>query len=132
MTKTIAPIDRNFGDNSSSALSYALQVTVQAEQDNMFSADADVNLGKVLEELDEIASATSEENRFEEIGDALFALVSVAHFYGMDPEKALRQSADKFITRWQRVYELADNDSLNLCDCDSAMLDKYWQQAKRF
>jgi len=131
MMKTTAPKERDFGEPSGSALSYALQVTVQAEEDKMFSVDADTTLEKVREELEEIANATSEENRFEEIGDTLFALVSVARFYGVDPEKALLQSSEKFIRRWQCVHKLAAIDNLSLRDCDSATLDAYWQKAKR-
>lgn len=52
---------------------------------------------KLQEELEEFRSQPSEE----ELGDVLFALVSVAHQHGLDPEAALRGTNRKFRRRYQ-------------------------------
>lgn len=56
---------------------------------------------KLQEELGEFHSAPSQE----ELGDVLFALVSVARQHGMDPEAALRGANRKFRERFARVEQ---------------------------
>lgn len=56
---------------------------------------------KLQEELGEFHAAPSEE----ELGDVLFALVSVARQHGLDPEAALRQTNRKFRTRFSSLEQ---------------------------
>jgi XTP/dITP diphosphohydrolase/tetrapyrrole methylase family protein/MazG family protein/ATP diphosphatase len=53
----------------------------------------------VREELRELEHAPTAENRFQELGDLLFAVVNVARKLAVDPELALRAAADRFRSR---------------------------------
>ena len=53
----------------------------------------------VRAELDELEAATTREERFHEVGDVLFAAVNVARKLKVDPELALRASAERFRDR---------------------------------
>lgn len=59
--------------------------------------DAASAWAKLQEELEEFRAQPSEE----ELGDVLFALVSVAHQHGLDPEASLRGTNRKFRHRYQ-------------------------------
>jgi ATP diphosphatase len=80
---------------------------------------------KILEELDEIASAPPEELE-EEIGDLLFATVNFARHLKIDPEAALRKANDKFERRF-RAMEAMDAGFVEL-DLDGK--EALWLRAK--
>ena len=58
-------------------------------------------------ELAELRAADAREARFHEVGDVLFAAVNVARKLRVDPELALRASADRFRGRVQAAADLA-------------------------
>jgi len=58
-------------------------------------------------ELAELEAASEREGRFHEVGDVLFAAVNVARKLKVDPELALRASADRFRGRVQAAADLA-------------------------
>ena len=67
----------------------------------------DAALDALREEVGELAAATDPENAEEEIGDVLFATVSVARKLGVDAESALRRTVRTFAGRYERFTELA-------------------------
>jgi nucleoside triphosphate diphosphatase len=62
---------------------------------------------KIIEELDEISAAASDDAREDEVGDLLFAAVNLARHLKVDPEVALRRANAKFERRF-RVIEVVD------------------------
>jgi XTP/dITP diphosphohydrolase/tetrapyrrole methylase family protein/MazG family protein/ATP diphosphatase len=58
-------------------------------------------------ELEELRAARDHSERFHEVGDLLFAAVNVARKLKVDPELALRASADRFRGRVQSASDLA-------------------------
>lgn len=80
---------------------------------------------KILEELDEIATASPDALE-EEVGDLLFAVVNFARHLKIDPEAALRKANGKFERRF-RAMELMDSDFAALSLDDKETL---WQRAK--
>jgi len=66
-----------------------------------------------------------------ELGDVLFSVVNVARKLGLDAETALRGAADKFVSRFTRVQELATQRGVDLAACDLTQLDALWDEAKR-
>jgi XTP/dITP diphosphohydrolase/tetrapyrrole methylase family protein/MazG family protein/ATP diphosphatase len=58
-------------------------------------------------ELEELRGAAEREERFHEVGDVLFAAVNVARKLKVDPELALRASADRFRGRVLAAADLA-------------------------
>ena len=90
--------------------------------------DASGPLAKIDEELAEIATATNDAGRSEEIGDLLFAVVNYARHLGVDAEEALRASNTKFERRFRAVETAAGRP---LSDYDIDGLEALWQQIKR-
>jgi XTP/dITP diphosphohydrolase/tetrapyrrole methylase family protein/MazG family protein/ATP diphosphatase len=71
----------------------------------------------VASELDELRSAgDGAAERFHEVGDVLFAAVNVARKLKVDPELALRASADRFRGRVQAAADLAARDGADWHD----------------
>jgi MazG family protein len=84
-------------------LLYARKVQRRAASGGFDFPDAAGAMEKAHEEVGELSSAVSEgsrEERFHEVGDALFALVAVARKLHVDPELALRAAADRFRARF--------------------------------
>ena len=81
---------------------------------------------KVREEIEEFLKNPSEE----EFGDILFSLVNLSRFMGVDPERALRKSTEKFVKRFQKMEELIEKDGKKLSDLSIEEMDKYWEKAK--
>jgi XTP/dITP diphosphohydrolase/tetrapyrrole methylase family protein/MazG family protein/ATP diphosphatase len=61
----------------------------------------------VSDELQELEEAKTREERFHEVGDVLFAAVNVARKLKVDPELALRASAERFRERVEAAEQLA-------------------------
>jgi len=70
----------------------------------------------VRDELDELVAAGSDDERFHELGDVLFAAVNVARKMKLDPELALRAAADRFRGRVQAGVDLAASEDRNWND----------------
>ena len=90
--------------------------------------DASGPKAKILEELDEVAAATTDQERAEEIGDLLFSVVNYARHMGVEPEQALRAANTKFERRF-RAMERASDDGLSGKNLDE--LEMLWKDAKR-
>ena len=85
-------------------------------------------ISEELSELDEaIASGTGIE---EELGDLLAAVVNLARFLDVDPERALGGSCDRFIARYTRMEQLSAEQGRELSELPLDEQDKLWEQAK--
>ena len=82
---------------------------------------------KLLEELDEVAAATSEAEIHEEIGDLLFSAVNLARHYKVDAERALADATEKFSNRFNQIESNATKD---LKEMSIDELEVEWQKAK--
>jgi tetrapyrrole methylase family protein/MazG family protein len=91
-------------------------------------------IAKVDEELGElraeIESDAPKHQQREELGDILFALVSVARHLRIDPEEALRLANHKFAGRFQAVEAQAAAQGRSLRELSPEELDAFWNQAK--
>jgi MazG family protein len=73
-------------------------------------------LAAVRDELSELEAAAGEREAFDELGDVLFAAVNVARKLRVDPELALRASADRFRGRVSAGVGQAASDGRNWND----------------
>jgi ATP diphosphatase len=80
---------------------------------------------KIDEELAEIDAATSSDERVDEVGDLLFAVVNYARHLGVDPEVALRGANAKFEKRFRAIETASDFAALSLDEKEAL-----WQAAK--
>jgi uncharacterized protein YabN with tetrapyrrole methylase and pyrophosphatase domain len=74
----------------------------------------DSALEALREEVGELEAHTDADNAEEEIGDVLFATVSVARKLGVDAESALRRTTRGFAERYERFTEQLHRDGLDL------------------
>ncbi|MBN2195601.1 MAG: nucleoside triphosphate pyrophosphohydrolase [Polyangiaceae bacterium] len=125
------------------ALERARRLSARAAEVGFDWHDGRGSRAKVTEELAELDQALvtgSREAMEHELGDVLFALVNLARHLELDPEDALRKTADKFVGRfahvearvkerhgnWPRGVDGRPGRGLSLDE-----LDGYWEEAKR-
>ncbi len=82
---------------------------------------------KLLEELEEVATASSPEEVHDEIGDLLFSAVNLARHYNVDAERALTDATEKFTRRFNRVER---NIATDMQEMSLDELEAEWQKAK--
>jgi nucleoside triphosphate diphosphatase len=108
----IKAAERSKGTDSSAlaGVALALPALLRAEKLQKRAArtgfdwpDEQGPLAKISEEIAEVKAATSDEERSDEIGDLLFAVVNWARHLKVDPEAALRGANSKFETRFRAI-----------------------------
>jgi len=92
--------------------------------------DLQAAVAKARAELGELEAAATPEAAADELGDALFTLINVAIFHGVDAEQALRDATRKFIQRFTRLEALARASGRPLREHASEELLALWEQAK--
>lgn len=91
-------------------------------------------LDKVEEEAAELRMALlsgDESHAASELGDLLFAAVSVARFLNTDPEDCLQKAICRFQQRLELVKKIAAKRELLLTSCTLDELDGLWEEAKK-
>jgi nucleoside triphosphate diphosphatase len=98
------------GTSALDGVAFALPALMRAEKLQKRAARTgfdwpDVNgpRAKIVEELEEISSATTSDAREDEVGDLLFAVVNFARHLNIDPEVALRRANRKFERRFRAI-----------------------------
>lgn len=95
--------------------------------------DVEGAMQKVDEEISELKEVykTSQKDKIEEeIGDLLFAVVNVARFLKTQPELALVNTINKFITRFSYIEEIALTEGKKLEEMTLEEMDLLWNKAK--
>lgn len=87
-------------------------------------------LQAVREELAELEQADTPEQRFSELGDLLFSVINVARKLHLDPELALRSSADRFRARVSAASDLAASQGRSWNDLGPDEQIIYYAQAR--
>lgn len=113
------------------ALWRAEKVQKKARKDGFDWPDWHGAKEKLAEELTELEEAVATGERIEEeLGDVLAAAVNMARLLGVDPEKALNGSTDRFISRYTCMEHLAAESGQALPDMDPDTQEALWQKAK--
>lgn len=110
------------------ALMRAEKLQKRAARQGFDWPDAEGASKKVIEELQELQTASSPDTRTEEAGDLLFATVNVVRKYGVAPEEALRAANAKFERRFRGMEVLADDTFATLSLDEQEAL---WQAVKQ-
>lgn len=82
---------------------------------------------KIDEELGEVEAASTDDDRADEIGDLLFAVVNWARKLGVDPEAALRGANAKFERRFRAIEDAAGDA---FADLTLDEMERLWGEAK--
>jgi tetrapyrrole methylase family protein/MazG family protein len=116
----------------------ALPALVQAEQYQKRASRVGFDwpevkgvLDKVDEELAEVNAANNHDDREDEIGDLLFAVVNLARWYGVDPESALRAANQRFRKRFSYIEKRARQQARSVSDLNLDEMEALWQEAKK-
>lgn len=115
------------------ALTRALKLQKKASRVGFDWDSKEKVLDKFEEELVEIREAL----RFkdfdaveDEFGDLFFVLVNYARHHGIDPEKALRRTNDKFRKRFQHIENGIRSAGGSFADTTLEDMEELWQRAK--
>lgn len=113
------------------SLSKALYLQEEAAKVGFDWPDASWTYDKVREELDEIHEASvskTQDDVEDEIGDLLFAAVSLARALKVDPTVALERASHKFATRFQVILDQLE-DPIPVKSLDEWI--QLWKNAKK-
>ena len=89
---------------------------------------------KVEEEKGELFEAirSGDTNKIEdELGDVFFSLINFARFLQVDAENALERTNKKFIDRFTRMEQAAQQNGRQLHDMTLGEMDAIWNQIKK-
>ncbi len=88
-------------------------------------------LDKLMEEIEEIRGAETQEERASEIGDLFFALVNFARWQDVDAEAALRGTNMRFKERFGYIEKRAREEKRPMTEMSLDEMEALWQEAKK-
>ena len=86
---------------------------------------------KLREEMAELAAAATDQDRFEEAGDLLFAAVNLVRAYGIAPEEALRAGNAKFERRFRGMEAQARERGVDFASLSLEQQEALWSAVKQ-
>jgi tetrapyrrole methylase family protein/MazG family protein len=96
------------------------------------------NIGGVLEKLDEEmrefkeALALQDRKKIcEEIGDLFFVLANVSRLLRLHPEKALKKTLNKFVSRFHYIEVSLRKEGKSFHQSDLVEMDRLWEESKK-
>lgn len=119
------------------ALAHAKRIAEQASSVGFDWDDPLKALEKVEEEIEELkeeirsSSAGNHERVGEEIGDLLFAVANVARLTKVNPEFALKNANQKFVTRFRYIEEQLKQQGRDINKTGLDEMEALWQDSKK-
>ena len=93
--------------------------------------DALQKVKEEVRELERALEAGEEKEISQEIGDIFFALANVSRLVGVNPEKALRKTNEKFMKRFSFVEKKLKEQGKKLGQASLEEMDKFWEESKK-
>lgn len=84
-----------------------------------------------LKELHEVVEAGDNDRMEDEMGDVFFSLINYARFLQIDADLALERTNKKFISRFQRMEQVALSEGKKLEDMTLEEMDAIWNSIKQ-
>ena len=112
------------------AVTRSLKLQKRAAKEGFDWKDADGNLKKVKEELNELSHEIKAQNKKkikEELGDLLFSCINLSRKLGLDTETVIRDSNRKFEKRFKKMEKQMNKKKL---EWNLKNLEKQWQNSK--
>jgi tetrapyrrole methylase family protein/MazG family protein len=110
------------------ALAWALGLQKRAARVGFDFASPMEAAGAVAEEAQELAEAQDADAAFTEMGDLLFAMVSLARRLKINPEDALRVAGQRFRRRFAAMEAALVTEGLSLREMDPGELAQRWER----
>lgn len=85
---------------------------------------------KIIEEIEELKTASSDLAKVEEAGDLLFAVVNFVRAHSINAEDALRAANAKFERRFRAMEAMAGSDGSDFAKLTLTAQEEYWQRVK--
>ena len=86
---------------------------------------------KLIEELDELNAAETDQDRLAEAGDLLFSAVNLVRKHGIAAEDALRAANAKFDRRFRAMEALARQRGRDFASLGLDQQEELWREVKR-
>ena len=112
------------------ALTYAQLMQDRVSKVGFEWDDVSGVLDKVVEEVNELKNAPSDEERVKEMGDLFLTLVNLSRWLGIHAEDALRQANARFGSRYTAMETLATERGLDFPQIPLEEKEALWQEAK--
>ena len=112
------------------AVTRSLKLQKRAAKEGFDWKDANGNLKKVKEELNELSHEIKAQNKKkikEELGDLLFSCINLSRKLGLDTETVIRDSNRKFERRFKKMEKQMNKKKL---EWNLKNLEKQWQNSK--
>ncbi|MDP2286863.1 MAG: nucleoside triphosphate pyrophosphohydrolase [Pseudohongiella sp.] len=115
------------------ALDRAAKLQKRAASVGFDWADISGVIAKLDEEVMELKQAVAAGGTLDqqhELGDILFTCVNLARHLGLDADASLRDANKRFESRFKFIEQAAAKKETTLTDCNSDVLEQWWQEAK--
>ena len=112
------------------ALTYAQLMQDRVGRAGFEWEDVSGVLDKLAEEVAELRSAASPEEKLHEFGDVLFTVVNLSRWLDIHAEDALRQANGRFQGRYLQMEELAAQRGLDFAKLPLTEKEALWQEVK--
>jgi tetrapyrrole methylase family protein/MazG family protein len=112
------------------ALAWALGLQKRAARVGFDFTSPKAAADAIAEEAHELAEATDPKQSFNEMGDLLFAMVSLARRLKVNPEDALRVAGERFRSRFSRAEASLRDEGRTFRDLESDEVARRWEEAR--
>ncbi len=112
------------------ALAWTLGLQKRAARVGFDYASTADSAEAVAEEARELADAKDPDAAFDELGDLLFAVVSLSRRLKVNPEDALRVAGRRFRERFAAMESQVASEGKSFRELDSAELARRWDEAR--
>src|ERR1700694_2409468 len=112
------------------ALAWTFGLQKRAARVGFDFASTDETAAAVAEEARELAAATDARETFEEMGDLLFAIVSLARRLKVNPEDALRVAGQRFRRRFADAEASLREHGVSFRELDGEEQARRWEQTR--
>jgi uncharacterized protein YabN with tetrapyrrole methylase and pyrophosphatase domain len=118
----------------SPSLSQAYQLTQRASRVGFDWPNIEGVLNKLDEEMREFREALLLRDKRkirEEMGDLLFVMANVSRVLRIHPEKALKKSLDKFVSRFHYIEASLHEQGKSFSQSNLIEMDRLWEESKK-
>lgn len=115
------------------ALMRSQKIQKRAAKTGLDFENAVAALDGLEKEIIELKEAMTSNNRIAqdcEMGDVLFSAVNVSRLLKIDAEESLTRSCNKFLLRYRRLEDKANESNLEIKSATPKQLDDIWNQVK--
>ena len=112
------------------ALAWVLGLQKRAARVGFDFASPSAAANAVAEEARELAETTDHDRVFEEMGDLLFAIVSLARTLKVNPEDALRISGQRFRRRFAATESALRREGRSFTDLSAEEMVARWEESR--